>query len=415
MNTAMTNEMAKKIDELKASNMPEPIRSDGAGAKDYGPRDVMRDRENPDMLVPPATDYGLLPNLKFSFSDTHMNIRPGGWAREITQRELPISTTLSIVDMCLSPGVREMHSHLQAEWSYMLSGSARITAVDERGRNFIEDVQPGEGWMFPANIPHSIQSLNNGCEFLLVFDKGDFSETNTFSISELFSHLPMDILSANFGVPESVFASIPKKEVYIAMAGDPGSLKSQEVKSPYGKVPQTFKHELNKVMPIKCPGGTVRILDSENFPVSKTVAVGLIEVEPGAMREIHWHSNNDEFQYYISGEARMSVFMPGPKSRTFNYRAGDVGYVPVGGFHYVQNVGNTPLVFLEMFKSAQWADISLAQWMAMTPGEVVQACLNLPPEFLNAITKESYPVVRYSGYEFPPAQGTPQNIARFKQ
>lgn len=414
MSSNTDKEMKKKLNELKGSKMPEPIRSDGAGARDLGPRDIMRDGENPDMLVPPATDYGLLPNLKFSFSDTHMNIRQGGWAREITQRELPVSSTLALVDMCLSPGVREMHSHLQAEWAYMLKGSARVTAVDERGRNFIEDIHPGEGWLFPANIPHSIQGLADGCEFLLLFDKGDFSETSTFSISELFSHLPMDVLSANFGAPESVFSSIPKEEVYITYGGEPGSLKSQEVKSPYGKVPLSFKHELINVKPIKCPGGTVRILDSENFPISKTIAAALVEVKPGAMREIHWHPNNDEFQYYISGEARMTVFMPGPKARTFNYRAGDVGYVPVGGFHYVQNISNEPLIFLEMFKSSHWADISLAQWIAMTPNEVVQSCLNLSPEFLNSINKESCPIVKYPGYEFPVAQSTPQNISRFK-
>jgi len=55
--------------------IPQPIRrSDGAGAYDLGPRDIMRDLENPDMFVPPSTDEGLIPNLVFSFSDTHMQL-----------------------------------------------------------------------------------------------------------------------------------------------------------------------------------------------------------------------------------------------------------------------------------------------------------------------------------------------------
>lgn len=406
-------EIQKKLDELKNSPIPEPIRSDGAGAKDLGPRDRMRDGQNMDMLVPPSTDYGLMPNLKFSFSDTHMKLNHGGWSREITQRELPISTTFALVDMCLSPGVREMHSHLQSEWGYMLEGNSRITAVDEMGRNFIADVHPGEGWLFPANIPHSIQGLENGCEFLLLFDSGDFSETNTFSVSDLFAHFPKDVLSANFGAPESVFDSIPGNEVYITYGGNPGNLESQEVPSPFGNVPSSFKHELINIEPIRCPGGTVRILDSNNFPVCKTVATELVEVEPGGMREIHWHTNADEFQYYISGEARMTVFMPGPKARTFDYRAGDVGYVPVGGFHYIQNTGKKKLVYLEWFKSDHYSDISLAQWLAMTPNEVVKSCLNLPDDFISSISKADTPIVKYPGYEFPPAQGTPQNINRF--
>lgn len=110
----------------------------------------------------------------------------------------------------------------------------------------------------------------------------------------------------------------------------------------------------------------------------------------------------------------MTVFEPGPKARTFNYRAGDVGYVPVGNFHYVQNIGKEKLVFLEIFKSNHFSDISLSQWIALTPNEVVKSVLNLSDEFLNHVKKESCPIVRYPGYEFPPAKGTPQNARYFK-
>lgn len=405
--------MQEKLDELKSSSSPEPIRSDGAGALDLGPRNKERDKQNPDIIVPPATDFGLVPNLRFSMADAHMTLKPGGWSREITQREISVDKTLAIVDMNLSPGVREMHSHLQSEWGFVLQGGARVTAVDEMGRNFIADCKQGEGWIFPANIPHSIQGLEDGCEFLMLFDKGSYSEDNTFSISELFSHIPRDVLSANFGCAEKEFDVIPEKEVYIVDGGDPGTIESQEVKSPYGIVPNTFKHELINVKPLPCDGGSIRILDHKNFPACTTIAAALVEVEPGAMREIHWHSNNDELQYYIQGEARMTVFKPGPKARTFNFRAGDVGYVPVGNFHYVQNVGKEKLIFLEIFKSDHFADISLSQWIAMTPREVVKSVLNLSDEFLNNVKKESSPIVKYKGFEFPKAKGTPQNAKYF--
>ncbi|WP_274380740.1 cupin domain-containing protein [Anaerosporobacter faecicola] len=406
--------MQEKLDELKKAGQAEPIRSDGAGSLDLGPRNLERDEQNPDILVPPATDFGLMPNLRFSFADAHMILKPGGWSREITKRELPIDDTLAIVDMNLSPGVREMHTHQQSEWGYVLQGGARVTAVDERGRNFVADCKPGEGWIFPANIPHSIQGLQEGCEFLMLFDKGSYSENNTFSISEMFSHFPMDVLSANFGVDEEEFEVIPKKEVYIVDGGDPGPLKSQEVPSPYGKMPLSLKHELINVKPIVSEGGSVRILDHENFPACTTIAAALVEIEPGAMREIHWHSNNDELQYYIQGEARMTVFQPGPKARTYNYRAGDVGYVPVGNFHYVQNIGKEKVVFLEIFNSKHFADISLAQWIAMTPKEVVKSVLNLSDEFLKNVKKERCPVVKYEGYEMPSPKNTPQNVRYFK-
>ncbi|GAB0167756.1 oxalate decarboxylase family bicupin [Lysinibacillus sp. CTST325] len=385
------------------SYVPQPIRKDGAGWVDKGPRDIMRDLENPDMLVPPKTDAGLVPNLKFSFSDTHMVLKNGGWSREITVRDLPIATTLAGVNMSLTPGgVRELHWHQQAEWSYMLLGHARITAVDQNGRNFIADVGPGDLWYFPPGIPHSIQGLEDGCEFLLVFDDGHFSDLSTFSISDWFAHTPKDVLSSNFGVPMSAFKHIPKEQVYIYQDKVPGPLDTQKVQSPYGTVPQTFKHRLLAQTPIKTPGGSVRIVDSTNFPISKNIAAALVEIKPGAMRELHWHPNNDEWQYYLQGQGRMTVFAANGVARTFDYRAGDVGYVPFANGHYIENTGTETLWFLEMFKSDRFQDVSLNQWMALTPSELIQSNLNVGPELLNVLRKEKWPVVKYPGFSYYP-------------
>lgn len=375
--------------------IPQPIRSDGAGGPDWGPRDVLRDLENPDMFVPPVTDSGLLPNLKFSFSDTHMKLDQGGWSREITERELPAAKTLAGVNMYLTPGgVRELHWHQQAEWAYMIRGSARVTAVDQNGCNFIADIDPGDLWYFPAGLPHSIQGLAEGCEFLLVFDDGSFSEMNTLSISDWFAHTPKDVLSANFGVPEDVFAHLPDEQVYMFQAPVPGSLESQRIDSPYGTVPLSFKHRLLAQTPLVTPGGSVRVVDSSNFPISKTIAAALVEIKPGCMREMHWHPNQDEWQYYLTGQGRMTVFAGNGAARTFNYRAGDVGYVPFAYGHYIQNTGTETLWFLEMFRSDRFEDVSLNQWMALTPRELVSENLHVGPELLHALRKEKWPVVR---------------------
>ncbi|PKQ92845.1 oxalate decarboxylase [Paenibacillus sp. BGI2013] len=378
----------------KSFIIPQPIRSDGAGGPDLGPRDVMRDIQNPDMLVPPATDNGLLPNLRMSFSDTHMQLNHGGWSREITVRDLPIATTLAGVNMSLTPGgVRELHWHQQSEWAYMIWGTARITSVDQNGRNFIADVGPGDLWFFPKGLPHSIQGLEDGCEFLLVFDDGSFSDLNTLSISDWFAHTPPEVLSVNFGVPESAFQSMPKEQVYIFQDTVPGSIESQEVQSPYGSAPLTFKHRLLAQEPLITPGGSVRIVDSTNFPISTTVAAALVEIRPGAMRELHWHPNADEWQYYLTGQGRMTVFGGNGIARTFDYRAGDVGYVPVAMGHYIQNTGTDTLWFLEIFRSDRFEDVSLNQWMALTPRDLVRDNLNAPLELLDALRKVKWPVV----------------------
>jgi oxalate decarboxylase len=384
----------QRSDEMNQA--PQPIR-DGLGATIMGPRNVPVERENPDQLASPYTDAGTIPNLKFSFAAARNRLVTGGWAREVTVRELPVATELAGVNMRLKPGgIRELHWHKEAEWAYMLAGRARITAVDEQGRTFIDDVGDGDLWNFPSVIPHSIQGLEEGCEFLLVFDNGSFSENETFLITDLFKHTPRDVLAKNFGVPEAAFANIPidvEHERYIFAGKVPGPKAADVVQSGAGIVPQTFSHHMMAQEPIKAAGGWVRITDSTNFPAASTIAAALVNVEPGAMREIHWHAN-DEWQYYISGRGRMTVFASGERARTFDYQAGDVGYVPFAMAHYVQNMGDEPLRFLEMFKSPRFMDVSLNQWMALTPPELVQAHLNLDQQTMAALRKDKPIIVR---------------------
>jgi oxalate decarboxylase len=159
-------------------------------------------------------------------------------------------------------------------------------------------------------------------------------------------------------------------------------------------VPQTFSHRLLAQDPVRGPGGTARIADSSNFPVSRTIAAALVEVEPGGMRELHWHPNTSEWQYYLQGRGRMGVFASAGKARTFDYQAGDVGYVPFAMGHYVQNTGDEPLRFLEMFRSDRFADVSLRQWMALSPPEMVMAHLNLDASTVAGLSPEKPVVVR---------------------
>jgi oxalate decarboxylase len=92
----------------------------GHGGTDNGPRNLTRDRQNPDLLAPPSTDHGTWPNLRFSFSDAHMRLESVGWTRQVTARELGVSKNLADVKMRLNAGSgRELHWHKAAEWAYM--------------------------------------------------------------------------------------------------------------------------------------------------------------------------------------------------------------------------------------------------------------------------------------------------------
>ena len=382
-----------------AAPIPQP--QDGnRGGTDPGPRNIPRDRQGPDLLAAPSTDQGTMPNLRFSYGDAHNRLTPGGWAREVTQIVLPVATEIAGVNMRLNPGehqsgVRELHWHKQAEWAYMTVGRARITALDEQGRNFVDDLEAGDLWYFPPGIPHSIQALAEGCEFLLAFDSGGFSENATFLLSDWLMHVPKSVISKNFGVPEDMFQDLPTKELWILDAPTPGPLDQDRVDDPQGASPTQYSfHMKTQNTQQQLPGGTVRIVDSSTFPISKTIAMALVEVEPGGMRELHWHPNTDEWQYYLEGQGRMGGFASGGTARTFDFQAGDVGYVPFAMGHYVENTGTTTLRFLELFKSERYADFSLNQWLALTPPALVKAHLNVGDDFMAKLQKVKQVVVK---------------------
>jgi oxalate decarboxylase len=359
---------------------------------DPGPANSLLDGQNPDSIWPPGTDSkSLVQNFKYPFSFANKRVYEGGWSREVTVRELPVSKTLAGVNMRLTAGgARELHWHTAGEWAIMLYGTARITAIDLDGKSFVADVKKNDLWFFPSGIPHSIQGLNpDGCEFMLVFDDGEFSESETVLLSDAMAHLPPEVLSKNFGVGKQAFQAVPKEELFIFQADVPGGLEADQkaAAGTLGKSPKDFAFRTMELPPTKqTKGGEVRIVDSSNFKVSST-AMAMVTVHPGGLRELHWHPNADEWQYFIAGKGRMTVVATGNKARTMDFQEGDVGYVQKSLLHYVENTGDTDLVFLEMFKADRFQDLSFSEWLAHTPPELVMAHLRIDKATFDAIPK----------------------------
>lgn len=357
-----------------------------------GPRNAALEDQNPDINWPPETDNGTVPPFKYPFAFARKRLETGGWTRQVTVRELPVSKSIAGVEMRLmTGGVRELHWHVSSEWAIMLYGKARITAVDQHGRSHVSDVSKNDLWLFPPGIPHSIQGLGpDGAQFLLVFDDGNFDEFQTFLLTDWMAHTPKEVLAKNFGVPESTFSKLPRKELFIFPTGLPGDLatEQQEAAAGTGTVEKRYDFSLDKMPPSKVTaGGEVKIVDSRNFPVTG-ISSAIVRLKPGGLRELHWHPNADEWQYFISGKARMTLFAAGTRARTMNFQEGDVGYVLQSQPHYIENIGDTDLVFLEMFKSPHYEEISLNQWLAHTPHQLVNQHLNLGKAVIDAIPKD---------------------------
>jgi oxalate decarboxylase len=327
-----------------------------------------------------------MPQFWSSFNIVHKRIQDGGWARQVTQADFAISEAVSGVNMRLSAGgIRELHWHISAEWGYMTNGRCRVTVLDEQGRAYVQDVAEGDLWYFPAGQPHSLQGLGpDGCEFLIVFDDGMASEFNTLLVTDWFAHTPPEVLAKNFGVPAEAFQSIPLHDKWIFQGREPGPLAADQAAVASGGVPPnpfTFNLKGAKIAK-QTRGGFLQLADSTTFKVSKTIAAVLQTIKPGGLRELHWHPNADEWQYWLKGQGRMTVFEAGPTAQTADFKPGDIGYVKKSNGHYIENTGSTDLEFLAIFKVPEYAEVSLSDWITHTPADLVAQHLNIDPAVL---------------------------------
>jgi oxalate decarboxylase len=293
-------------------------------------------------------------------------------------------------------GIRELHWHQAAEWAFMTNGLCRVTVLDTQGRAYVQDVRAGDLWFFPAGYPHSLQGIGtDGCEFVIVFDDGDASEYNTLLVTDWLAHTPPEVLALNFGVPPETFRSIPLNDLWIFQGKAPGSLSiDQEAVASGGLPANPFTFSLTGATPHRSSrSGSLRLADSTNFKVSKTIAAVLETIKPGGLREMHWHPNADEWQYWIKGEGRMTVFNAGPRAQTMDFRPGDIGVVKRNNGHYIQNTGTTDLQLLAVFKAAEYEEISLSDWLTRTPPAMVAQTLNIDPSVLQRFPRDAPGVV----------------------
>jgi oxalate decarboxylase len=215
-------------------------------------------------------------------------------------------------------------------------------------------------------------------------------------LSEFVARMPPEVLQKNTGLDASIFANAPKAPLYIfpgslppSLAADKADIGGEQVASRY-----QYTFHMKSMAPTKTSkGGSARIVDSRNFPASKHIAAALVIVKPGGMRELHWHPNASEWQFYIAGKARMTVFMPVDNARTVDFNANDVGFVPSNAGHYIENTGDTDLVFLETFATDEFMDVSLNQWLRRVPSEMLQAHLGITPEQAMTIPADKLAVI----------------------
>ncbi|KAI5360359.1 putative rmlC-like cupin domain superfamily, rmlC-like jelly roll protein [Septoria linicola] len=204
------------------------------------------DIQNPSNLGQESTDAGVVPNLKWRFSDSKTRGRLAAFW------------------------------HRVAEWGFVYSGRIGVSAVDEDGRNSYDVLGVGDVWYFPKGAAHTIHGLSDEAEYLLVFDEGDFDAFGTtFNLADWITHTPKDILAKNFGVNASLFDTVLlSPNPYISTGNQSLSAPTSDLGPPIGNLgansSSTYVRFARDVPIITAPGGggagTTQIFDSRSFP-----------------------------------------------------------------------------------------------------------------------------------------------------
>jgi oxalate decarboxylase len=318
-------------------------------------------------------DVAAMPDFRFSLDGNEPKVTSGGWAKEATVHQFPISKGIAGVHMYLEPGAsRELHWHaIAAEWAFVIDGRCQTMVLDPSGASEINNFGPGDLWYFPKGHGHSIQTIGDKpCHFILSFDNGAFSEHGTFSITDWIDVTPKDMLALEFGLPKDVFDAFPKGETYIQSG--PVLKASDALEAPW---PKDSTHKFSLTRDAKAvrdfDGGTFRLATVDEWPASKTMSGGVMVIKPGAMRKLHWNVNANEWHYYLRGKGQVALFGSGGRGKVAAFGPGDVAYIPQGFGHAIKNVGDDDLEIVQTWDNGKFEEIDLDQWVRASPRHLV--------------------------------------------
>ena len=338
-----------------------------------------------------------LPDFKFDIEATTGWVGEAGSAKEATVEEFPPSKNIAGVSMRLKPGgIRELHWHaIAAEWALMLNGTVRTTVIAPNGEPATDLFQPGDIWYFPKGHGHALQNVGTDeAHFVLGFDDGHFSEFGTFSITDWMARTPPHIVARNLNLDPATVANLPKKELYILPGKIPQNPLEANIADDLETSQSAHKFRLSNMKPLMFPGGWERIVTAKEFPINTTLTSVMQYLEPGAFRELHWHPNADEWQYYISGHARVTVFGAHGRAKTEEFGPGQIGFIQQGFGHYVEQVGGEPVKFFALFNSPTFEEISISKWLAGNPASIISDNFLIAKQEVDRLPRKALGIVK---------------------
>jgi oxalate decarboxylase len=338
-----------------------------------------------------------IPDFKFDLEAAKGWVGEAGSAKEATAAEFPASQNIAGVSMRLKPGgIRELHWHaIAAEWAYVITGTVLATVISPNGQPATDIFEPGDIWYFPKGHGHALQNISKEeAHFILGFDDGHFSEFGTFSITDWVGHTPESVVLRNLGLSPGTTAGLPKKELYILPGKIPSVLPEPYLGDDLETTQNPHKFRLGKMTPQMLPGGWERIVSVKEFPINIALTSVLLYLEPGAIREMHWHPNADEWQYYLSGRSRVTVFAAHGRARTEEFGPGQICLVQQGFGHYIEQIGSESTKLFALFNSPVFEEISISKWLAGNPASLIADNFGITKEEVERLPKRALGIIK---------------------
>jgi oxalate decarboxylase len=273
----------------------------------------------------------------------------------------------------------------------------RTTVITPKGAAQVNEFGPGDTWFFPKGHGHALQNIGREeCHFIIGFDNGHFSEFGTFSVTDWVGNTPVDIAARTLGLPQSVVAGLPKGEVYITPGKPPAQAAQDEPLRSGNRLQNQVEHmfRLADVAPQEFAGGEERIVTVNDFPVQDTMSSGRINMQPGALRELHWHPNADEWQFYSKGRARVGIFGAHGRVEVAEVGPGDVAYIPMGFGHWIEQLGSDPTELLLLFSNPNYQEISLSTWLAGNPMSLLRDNFGITEDQVAQLPRKNQGILR---------------------
>jgi oxalate decarboxylase len=249
----------------------------------------------------------------------------------------------------------------------------------------------GDLWFFPKGHAHAISTLGDApCHAILTFDDGLYSERGTFGLSDWLSRFDAATLARNFAVPATSFADFPQGETYINQ-GEVIPLDSPAAAAVNELLPaQSHRYRLMAEKPWRSfPGGTLHLASAREFPMSANVTGLIMRLKPGAMQELHWHPNANEWFYVAKGRARATLFGADKRMAVAELGVGDCGYFPQGWGHSIEALGSAQCEIVSSLDSGTCQYGSPSEWVAKVPRHVLSNNLSVVDAVLAGFPKQT--------------------------